>query len=131
MLDTLMVLCMKGSRRPVLRALIMFLVLCAGICTLLLLITISGVKWPGVVATASSVQGASHGPVAAPTPIDSAIPIILQNPSVASPTATLTATPEVTHVFNKGHISTPPPTSAVPSPTQDPNPSLIRSILGI
>ncbi|MGH2481266.1 MAG: hypothetical protein ACRDHW_16555, partial [Ktedonobacteraceae bacterium] len=83
MLDTLMVLFIRSARSPLGRVLIALLFVCAGIGALLLLITLSGVKWPGIAATASSVPDTSHGPVFAPTPIDPSIPIILQNPCAA------------------------------------------------
>ncbi|MGH2481894.1 MAG: hypothetical protein ACRDHW_19755, partial [Ktedonobacteraceae bacterium] len=90
MLDTLMVLLMKGVRAPLLRAFVAFLFVCAGIGALVALIIISGIRWPGITATADSVPGTSHGPVLAPSPMDSSIPIILQNPCAVTPMPTVT-----------------------------------------
>lgn len=131
MLDTLMVLLMKKVGIRLIRAFIVFLFACVGIGVLLALVIISGIPWPGVVATASSVPNASHGPVLAPSPMDASIPIILQNPCAVTPTPT--PTPDTTQ-----SSSVPAPASgSTPAPTPTgsssgsilPQPPLLPNIL--
>ncbi len=133
MLDTLMVLLMKGVRAPLLRALSVFLFVCVVIGALLALVTISGVRWPGMVATASSVPNTSHGPVAAPSPMDASIPIILQNPCAVTPTPMPTVTPGATYTTQAPapvRASTPASTPTdPPSGLILPQTPLIHSIL--
>ena len=131
MLDTLMVLLMKKVGIRLIRAFIVFLLACVGIGVLLALVIISGVPWPGVVATASSVPNASHGPVLAPSPMDASIPIILQNPCAVTPTPT--PTPDTTQSSNAptpAYSSTPAPTpTGSSSGSILPQPPLLPNIL--
>lgn len=99
-----MILLTKGLRTPILRALIAFLFLFAGTCTLLLLLTISGVRWPGMAATATSSSDSTlmanavlSEEAASPTRLSqNLVPIILNSPCVASLTPTTTLTPGLT-----------------------------------
>lgn len=121
MLDTLMVLLTKKVGIRLLRAFFVFLLACMGIGVLLALVIISGVPWPGVVATASSVPNVSHGPVLAPSPMDASIPIILQNPCAVTPTPTSSSDATVpSRAPAPAYGSTPAPT-----PTESSNGSIL------
>ena len=112
MVDTLMVMLTRWLRVPWLRAFIVGSLVCVGIGALLLAITVSGIKWPGLAATVSRLPDTSHGPVSVPTPVDSSIPVILQNPPAITPTPTAHPT------------RTASPTNAGATPTPGYSPSL-------
>lgn len=82
MLDTVMVLWARGRYGRFLQTLAAFLLLFAGICVLLLLVTASGVKWPGLAVTAvPPMASVTVGAASARTAARAIVPIILQNPT--------------------------------------------------
>ncbi len=88
MIDTVMVLWTSGLWKSFLRNTGTFLLLFTGICVLLLLITTSGSRWPGLAVTVAQSSSSAApatvqpapAPTAAPTATPYIIPIILQNP---------------------------------------------------
>src|SRR5487761_503340 len=88
MIDTIMVLWTSGLWKSFLRNTGSFLLLFTGICVLLLLITTSGSRWPGLAVTVAQSSSSAApttvqptpAPTAAPTSVPYIVPIILQNP---------------------------------------------------
>jgi hypothetical protein len=122
MLDTLMVLYIKGFRKPRLRTLIIVLLVGMGVCTILLLIANGGLKWPEISATASSVPNKDHKPAFTPTPPASSVPSIMQNICLASPTPVVTATAKPSYTFSRVHNRTPTPIDTPSGLMPDQNP---------
>ena len=140
MIDTLMVLWTKGILARSMRLFIPFLLLLTGICLVLFLTTMSGMRWPGLAfnGTSPRISQASANSSLAPTPLVTPgtsaiiIPVILPNPT---PTATLLPTPEpvqtnsvpdpvptpiVQPVQSRKYYAPPSVPKATPIPTQEP-----------
>lgn len=112
MLDTLMVLWTRGNCLRFIRSVFFFFALFISICLLLFFVTNSDVKWPGLAFTASSETSAastSTNDVSAstPTPVAFSIPVILQNPTVASKVVLPVTTPQVLATAPAMHKFTP------------------------
>lgn len=124
MIDTLMVLWTRGLFSRFLRAFFTFLMLFAGICVMLFLVTASGVRLPGLAVTiappdlASSSAGAR--PTSTPVLAPYTIPIILQNPKVprAAQAPTLLQTPEAAYPLQRSPRRPGGNHRPVPTPTQ-------------
>jgi hypothetical protein len=128
MIDTIMVLWTSGLWKSFLRNTGSFLLLFTGICALLLLVTTSGSRWPGLAvtvarpgsfATSTTVQPAP-APTAAPTAITYIVPIIPQNPIL--PNAHISRSDYKRSSHHHAPIYTPPaqPTQAA-VPTSPPD----------
>lgn len=82
MLDTVMVLWTRGRCGRFLQTLAAFFLLFLGICALILLVTASGVKWPGLAVTAAPpIASVTASAPATLTPARQIVPLILQNPT--------------------------------------------------
>jgi hypothetical protein len=116
MLDTLMVLWTRGKCGRFVQTLAAFLLLFLGICALLLLVTASGVKWPGLAVTAAPpIASVTAGATATATPASHIVPLILQNPTPRATNLPRGATKRAEHHrYQKARLTPTPVMHATP-----------------